>query len=63
MKYYQILFYKRKRDQMSSAIYYREFPSFEDLIEWCKSLQNDCGYYRYKHHSISQEKYLKKAFA
>lgn len=59
MKQFKISFYKRRRDWIPSAIYYREFSSWKELQEWCKSMQNSCGYYRFFDEKISPETYLK----
>lgn len=59
MKYYIILFYKKKSDQMHSAKYYREFPSWEEMVEWAKEIERECGYYRSKPRAISYDKYIK----
>jgi hypothetical protein len=54
-----ILFYRRKKDSVSSAKYYREFDTFEELIRWCNAIKNECRYYRFSHKNISKDKFLK----
>jgi len=59
MTAYKILFYKRRRDWLPSATYYREFATWLELQNWCKDMVNTCKYYRFFDERISSEAFLK----
>ena len=59
MKQYKIHFYKRRRDWLPTATYYREFETYPERIAWCNEMQQTCKYYRFFDVRISKEEYIR----
>lgn len=59
MEQYIILFYRKKKDSISCAKYYREFENWEQIIEWAKSVKQESNYASFKTRKISATEFLK----
>lgn len=58
MKQYRISFYKRRKDWLPVAVYYREFDSYTELEQWCKAIQTECSYHRYFNETVDMKTFL-----